>query len=228
MQTSGSYLANAFQGMSNQVVLFLPKLLTALVVFIAGWVIAAAIAEIIARIVKSLKIDTAFRSIGMDEIMKKAGYELDSGAFLGALVKLFIIVVFLLTSLEILGLNQVTVLLGSLVLRLLPDLIIVVILFFAAAVISDAGRKFVVASARASNVPHAHFLGEVTRWVIWIFAILLSLMPLMQSNVGATALNTLFLGVVFAISLSFGLAFGLGGKDVAGRFLEKWVSNMER
>lgn len=219
-------MVTAFQNMSNQVVGFLPKFLTAILLFVAGWVIAAAIGEIVSRIVKSLKVDAALRTVGLDEAVRRAGYELNAGRFLGAIVKFFVIVVFLLASLEILGLQQVTVLLGGLVLNFIPNLIIVIILLFGAAIISDIARRFVVASARASNVPHAHFLGEVARWGIWIFAILLSLSPLMESNVGATALNSLFLGVVFALSLAFGLAFGLGGKNVAEKFLDKWVEKI--
>jgi hypothetical protein len=224
IQTSGAYLGTAFQNVSNQVVALLPKVLLAVVILLAGWVVAVAVAEIVSRIVKSLKVDAALKSAGVGDLVSKTGYDLDSGAFLGGLIKIFVIVIFLLTSLEIVGLNQVTVLLGNLVMQILPNLLVVVVLVFAAAIIAEAARKFVSATAKASGVPSAGFLGQMTKAAIWLFAILLSLI---QFQIGATTLNTLFLGVVVAFSLAFGLAFGLGGKDVAGRLLDKWVSKFE-
>lgn len=224
IQTSGAYLGTSFQNVSNQIVSLLPKVLLAIVILLAGWIVAVAIGEIISRIVKSLKIDSALKSAGVGGLVEKAGYVLDSGAFLGGLVKIFIIVIFFLTSLEIVGLSQVTVLLGNLVMQILPNLLVVVVLIFAAAVIAEAAKKFVTASAKASGVPSAGFLGQATKAAIWLFAILLSLI---QFQIGATTLNTIFLGVVVSLSLAFGLAFGLGGKDVAGKLLEKWVSKLE-
>ncbi|KKQ81413.1 MAG: Small-conductance mechanosensitive ion channel-like protein [Parcubacteria group bacterium GW2011_GWF2_38_76] len=224
IQTSGAYLGTAFQNVSNQIVSLLPKVLLAVVILLAGWVVAATIAEVISRIVKSLKVDAALKSAGVGELVGRAGYELDSGSFLGGLVKIFIIIIFFLTSLEVVGLSQVTVLLGNLVMQILPNLLVVVVLIFAAAIIAEAARKFVAATAKASGVPSAGFLGQMTKAAIWLFAILLSLI---QFQIGATTLNTIFLGVVVALSLAFGLAFGLGGKDVAGKLLDKWVSRFE-
>lgn len=225
IQDSGSYLSDAFQGVSNQMVMLLPKVVLAVVVIVAGWFLAVAAAEAVSRVMKSLKVDNALKHVGVDQIVSKTGHDLDSGYFLGWLVKALIIVIFLITSLEIVGLNRVTVLLGDLVMSILPNLIVVVVLLIAAAVLADVARKFVTASAKASGVPSAAFLGELTKGAIWLFAVLLSLI---QFNIGATTLNTLFLGIVVTFALAFGLAFGLGGKDVASKILEKWYEGMDK
>ena len=222
---SGSFLSIAFQNVSNQIVSFLPTFISALLIFIAGWVIASAVDEIISKFIKVLKVDNALKTIGAEEMVNRAGYELDSGAFLGAVVKFFIIVIFFLASLEILGLSQVTLLLGNLVMQVLPNLIVVIILLFAAAVLANIAKRFVMASAKASHVPTSGFLGELAKSAVWVFAILLSLI---QFQIGATALNTLFLGIVVAFSLAFGLAFGLGGKDTASDLLSKWMKDMDK
>jgi hypothetical protein len=36
-----------------------------------------------------------------------------------------------------------------------------------------------------------------------------------------TILNTLFMGVVIALALGFGLSFGLGGQEAAARLISK-------
>ena len=57
IESSSTYLGMAFQTVSNQVVSILPKIFLAIIIFIAGWIVAAAIAEIVVRILKSLKIE---------------------------------------------------------------------------------------------------------------------------------------------------------------------------
>lgn len=223
VQTSGSYLQVAFQNVSNQMVMLLPKIILAIIIFVAGWFLASFIEELIARAAKSLKIDSALKTVGIEQIVLKAGHRLDSGAFVGWLVKVLIIIVFLLASLEIVGLSQVSILLGNLVMQILPNLIVVVILLIAAAVLANVAKKFVTASAKASGVPSASFLGEMTKGAIWLFAILLSLI---QFQIGATTLNIVFIGVVVTFSLAFGLSFGLGGKDVAAKILQDWYEKM--
>jgi hypothetical protein len=87
-------------------------------------------------------------------------------------------------------------------------------------VIADAVQKLVTASARAAHVKSASFLGAVAKWAIWIFAILIALEHL---QIASSIMNTAFTGIIFAVSLAAGLAFGLGGKEVAGRTLEKMI-----
>jgi hypothetical protein len=87
-----------------------------------------------------------------------------------------------------------------------------------AVVIADALRKTVIASAKAADIVSANFLGALTKWSIWIFAVLAALF---QLGIGAMFIQTLFTGVVVAAALAFGLSFGLGGRDAAASYVEK-------
>lgn len=211
-------MTNALNGVASQLVMLLPAVVLAVVVFVLGWFIASIVGQAVSQVVRVLKVDNALRGVGVDSAVSRAGLELDSGAFLGGLVKLFVIVVALIASLDILGLNQVNALLRELVVGFLPNVLTVVILLLVAAVVADIIKKVVISSARASNVPSAVLLGKLASWLIWIIAVLMSLS---QLNIGVAVLNTLFLGVVSALALAFGLAFGLGGRDVAAYYLEK-------
>jgi hypothetical protein len=91
------------------------------------------------------------------------------------------------------------------------------LILLVAVVIAEAMRKLVVGSAKAANIKSAGFLGAVTKWAIWIFAILAALL---QLGIAVTFLQTLFTGVVVALSLAFGLSFGLGGQTAAARYIE--------
>lgn len=216
-------LTESFQELWGGVIGFLPNLVVAIVIFVAGWIIGALIGKLVAQVIRAIKVDSALRSAGVEDAVGRAGFRLDSGAFLGALVKWFIIIVFLVAALDVLGLNQVTMFLQQVVLIYLPNVIVAVLILLVAAVIAEAVQNIVVGSAKAANISRAHFLGAIAKWAIWIFAILAALY---QLGVAPVFLQTLFTGIAVAISLALGLSFGLGGQDAAKRFLENLRSDM--
>jgi hypothetical protein len=222
-QTSTT-LTQSFERLWDGVINFIPELVVALVIFILGWIIGALLGRAVDQIIKSLKLDSALRSAGLESVLNRGGFGLNSGRFIGELVKWFIIVVFLVASLDVLGLTQVNVFLNQVVLLYLPQVIVAVLILLVSVVIADAMQNIVMASAKAAHIRSASFLGTVAKWAIWVFA---ALIALSQLGVAPAFLQTLFTGIVIAISLAFGLAFGLGGQQAASKYLEHLRSEIK-
>ncbi|MBU2104071.1 hypothetical protein KKD81_02670 [Patescibacteria group bacterium] len=217
LTTWADVLTQSFQNLSFGLVAFIPNLIVAIIIFVIGWLVGAGIGRIVAQVVTSLRVDQALRAAGVERVVERAGFTLNSGAFLGFLVKWFFIIVFLVASLDVLGLTQVTAFLSGVVLGYLPQVIVAVLILLVAAVLADAAQRVITGAARAANIKSANLLGAITRWSIWIFAILAAL-----DRLGISPLvQTLFTGVVVALSLAFGLAFGLGGQAAAARYIER-------
>lgn len=216
--TWGDALSTSFQNLWIGVASYIPNLIVAVIIFILGWIVGTIVGRGVEQIFKSVRVDEALKKTGADEVMHRGGMHLNSGVFVGGLVKWFIILVFLIASFDVLGLAQVNEFLQGVVLSYLPKVIVSVLVLLVAGVLGDAMQKVVTASARAANVRSAGMLGVVTRWVIWIFALLVAL-----SNLGIAApfFQTLFTGFVIALSLAIGLAFGLGGQDAAADMIKK-------
>ena len=225
LQTWSEVLTRSFQDVWLGVAAFIPNLVVAVIIFVAGWVIGALLGRLIAQVIHSIKVDNVLKSAGLEDVLSKAGFHLDSGRFIGELVKWFVIVVFLIATLEVLGLNQVNVFLQNVVLAYLPQVIAAALILLIAAVVGDAMQKVVVGAAKAAQVETAHLLGGLTKWAIWIFALLVALSQLGIADFFA---QTLFTGVVVALAIGLGLSFGLGGQNVAGRFLEKLSGDISR
>lgn len=207
-------------------VAFLPGLIIAILIFAIGWIVGALLQKLVESIFQTLRVDAALRSAGFEEVVKRSGYNLKSGTFVGVIVKWFVIVVFLITAFNVIGLTDVNDFLNNVVLYYIPQVIIAVLVLMVAAVLADTLSKIVVASARATRIKSAHLLGNITKWAIWIFAILTALIHL---DIAPELIQTLFIGIVAAISLAVGLSFGLGSKDAAGRIFEKfWHQVSER
>lgn len=214
----GTAITNSFQNLWANVIAIVPQLIIALLIVVIGWLIGALVGRVISQIIRSLKVDEGLRRAGVEDTLARGGIVLNSGNFVGGLVKWFIIVVFLVAALDILHLTQVNIFLQNVVLYYLPQVIVAVLILLVAAVIGDVMQRIVTTSARTAEIRSARFLGSFTKWSIWIFAILAALI---QLNIATAFIQTLFTGIVVALSLAVGLAFGLGGQEAAARFIEK-------
>ncbi|MFA6432856.1 MAG: hypothetical protein WCV82_03560 [Candidatus Paceibacterota bacterium] len=217
IQNWGDVFTQSLQGVWYGVANFVPSLVIALIIFAIGWVLASLVERLVESIIKALKIDAALRSAGLEEVVKRAGHNLNSGVFLGVLCRWFVIVVFLMASFDVLGLAQVNEFLRQIV-SYLPQVIVSVLILMVAAVVANAMQKLVVASAKAGHLHVADLGGRVTKWSIWIFAILTALYNL---GVAPGMIQTVLTAVFAGGALAFGLAFGLGGKETAQRIIER-------
>jgi len=196
---------------------FTPKLVVAVVFFLVGWFLGSLIARALEQIFSSLKIDNLFKSIGAEDFFRKAGMNLNSGYFVGQVVRWFIIIVFLLPSLNLVGLTDVSMFLTQSVLGFLPQVIIAAFVLIIAAVVSEGLSKTVMATAKAMNLRAANMLATVAKYAVWIFAFIIALGKLGLGDY----MSILFSGIIAMIALAGALAFGLGAKEQAGRFLAK-------
>jgi len=223
IQTWGEVFTASLQNLWLGFISFVPSLLMAIIIFIIGWVVGSLISKIVSQIISTLKVDKFFESIGADEVLAKAGMKLNVGSFIGELIKWFVVVVFLMTSLEILGLNQVNAFLREVVVSYLPQVIIAALILVIATVVADAIKKIVSGSAKAANVRSANLLGSIASYAIWIFALIIALS---QLGIAPQFMQILFTGLIAMLAIAGGLSFGLGGKEAASRAVEKMSNQM--
>lgn len=223
VQSWGQVFTDSLQGVWMGVASFVPPFIFAIIVFAIGWVLAVLLERLVETVIKALKIDSLLRSAGMEEVVKRSGYSLNAGKFLGVLVKWFVIVVFLIASLDILGLSDVRFFLGSVVVDYIPNVIVAVLILIVAVIVADALQKVVIASAKAAHIKSTGLLGSITKWSIWIVAIVAALEHL---GIAPGLIQTIVMGLVFAVALAVGLAFGLGSKEAAGRIAERVLHNV--
>ncbi len=223
LNTWSEVLTLSFQNLWVGVVNFVPNLVIALVILVIGWLIGALLGRAVAQVFRSLKIDEALRRAGLETFLRRGGVTLDSGAFVGALVKWFVVIVFLVAAFDVLGLAQVNLFLQEVVLGYLPRVIAAALVLLVGGVVGDVAGRVVLTAAKTAGAHSAHFASAVAKWAVWIFAILVALS---QLGIATAFSQTLFTGLVIAISLAIGLSFGLGGQEAAARYIERLRSEM--
>ncbi|MDA1168751.1 MAG: hypothetical protein O3A36_00215 [bacterium] len=201
-----------------QFVSIIPNVIAALVVFFIGWSIAIGLGKLVEKLMVMLRINSAFDSItGLKRAVEQAGLKLDIAHLLGEIFKWFLIIVTLLASTDILGLNQVSQFLNA-VLVYIPNVIVAAIILVISVVLANFVYRTVLASVEAAGFTSGGAIAALSKWSILVFAILAALL---QLNVATQLLQT-FLTAFFAmVAIAGGLAFGLGGKDLAAKWLQK-------
>ncbi len=211
LQLTGKALEDLLIGAIN----FLPAIIGALVVLIIGWVIAVVLAKATAEILRRLKFNKIFENSTWEKAFEKAEITVDPSSFIGAIVKWILVIVFLLVAVEILGLVQFAAFLQD-VLEYLPNVLAAAAIFVATVIIADISEKIIRASVESAKIGYGHMAGLIVRCSIWTFAILAILI---QLQVAPSLIEILLQGIVGLIVIAGGLAFGLGGKDIAAEIL---------
>ncbi len=223
IQTWGDALGTTFSGFAPAFIQFGAYLLAAAIIFAVGWILGSFLGGLVDKLFQTLKIDNVLKQAGIESALNKGDIKLNSGAFVGGLVRWFIIAVFFLAALKVFGLVEVTTYLETIVVGYLPRVIASILILLVSVIIGEVAKKVVSGAAANAHLTSARLLGSLTKWAIVIFAVLTALV---QLNIAAALVQILFIGIVVAISLAFGLAFGLGGKEVAARLLEKATSDI--
>ena len=196
---------------------YVPKLLGALFILILGWIFAKVVREISHRILQSIKFESIAQKAGISEVLGKGGIRMTASEMISRLVYWFIMIIILVMTLNALGLTVASQLLERItayIPRVISALFVLIIGMFLSNVISG----IVGTTALNTKIPKPEALQTLTRWAILVFTALTALGELGIGTLIVSATFNIFFG---AICLALALAFGLGGKEVAGKILHE-------
>jgi hypothetical protein len=197
---------------------FLPRLALAGLVLIAGWLLAKAVRFAVVKGLRAVNLNVITERSGLDGFLRQGGLETDTADLLGILFYWLVILAALVIAFNGLGLTYITDLIGKVVLFVPNVIVALLILAFGAYFAAFVGGT-IVAYCRNVGIRDAELLGQLARYAILVFVVLIALD---QVSVGGDIIRQSFLillaGVVFALAL----AFGLGGREWAARLLERW------
>lgn len=207
----------SLQDLWAKVVAFIPELLGAFLVLVIGLLLSRALSELTRRLVKLSHIDELIEKMDGAKKLKSAGLKANFSGLLAWIVKWFFVTVTLIAAVDILRLTQVTNFLQD-VAMYIPNVIVAVLILAIGLVVGQFIYDVIEKTAKTAKVVKetAQTLASVAKWAITIFAVLAALV---QLGVATNLIEILFTGFIAAISLAFGLSFGLGGREHASKWL---------
>jgi hypothetical protein len=202
----------------TQVGVFLPKLALALVVLIAGWLLARLARFAVAKGLRAINFNVLTERAGMDGFLKQGGLHSDTTDIFAVLVYWLVIFIALVIAFNGLGLTYITDLLGQVVL-FVPKVIVALLIiafggYFALFIGNTVGTY-----CRNVGMKDGELLGTLAQYAIIAFVVL---MALDQVSIGGDVIRHSFLILLGGVVLGLALAFGLGGQKWAAQLLERW------
>jgi hypothetical protein len=174
-------------------------------------------------LLRVIRFDELMQRSGLSDFMNKMGTGVDSVGIVAGVVKWIVRIVVLLVAFDALGLPAVSDVMRQLLLWL-PNLVVAIFVLFIGGIAARALGNVVRGATAEGGFTNPETLVNVTRTTVWAFAVVVAIN---QLGIATNLINTLFTGFVGALAIACGLAFGLGGRDLASRSLENWYDQAQ-
>lgn len=202
----------------HQVGAFLPRVVLAIAILIAGWLVAKAVRFALVKTLRAINFNVITEKAGVDAFLRQGGGEIDTIRVLGSLAYWLVILAAVMIAFNSLDLAYVTDLVGRVVLFVPRVMVAVVILVFGAYFARFVSGALTIYLTNI-GAGEAALLGRLVLYALMAFVILIALDQLGLGDI----LRQTFLIVVAAVALGLALAFGLGGQSRAAELIEQWT-----
>jgi Conserved TM helix len=197
---------------------YVPRLVFAALVVVAGWLIAKVARFAVIRGLRAINFPVLTERAGIDNFLRQGGMVSDSTVVFGALAYWMVILVSLVIAFNGLGLSYVTDLLGR-VMWFVPNIFVALLILafgaYFAKFVADAVNNY----GRNVGMQDTLLLAKAAQYAILLFVVLIALD---QIKVGGDIVRESFLIILGGVVFALALAFGLAGKDWAADRIEQW------
>jgi Conserved TM helix len=217
VRTMGEAVRASLAGAVNTFLSALPRLLGCVAVLIIGWVLSSLLARGVAALLHAIKFNDLARRSGFADFVRNMGVRQDASWFIAGIAKWFVRLITLVVAFDLLGLPAVSGVLQQLLLWL-PNLLVALVVLVIGGLAAKALARLARGATAEAGFSNPDVLAGVTKVAVWAFTIVVAVN---QVGIATELINTLLIGVVGAVALASGLAFGLGGRDRAAEILDR-------
>ncbi|MGO4392127.1 hypothetical protein AB4Z46_12310 [Variovorax sp. M-6] len=201
-----------------QIGAYVPRLVFATLVVLAGWLIAKVARFAVIRGLHAINFHVLSERAGIDNFLRQGGMVSDSTVIFGALAYWMVILASLVVAFNGLGLSHVTDLLGR-IMWFVPNVFVALLVLAFGAYFANFVSEAVRTYGRNAGIQDALLLSKIAQYAILLFVVLIALD---QVKIGGDIVRQSFLIVLGGVVLALALAFGLAGKDWAADRIQEW------
>ena len=211
-----SELTQALHELARGFAHYLPRLIVMLILAFVGWVIAYVVKVILRSILGLIKFDKLSDNAGASQLLNKAALP-PATEMVSRFAFWVTWIGFVLLGVSVLGILGLQEQIARFFLFLPRLFVAMFLMFFGLLAASFFSRATLLAAVNAS-VPSPRVLSMAVRSIIIVFVLSIVFEELCL----AEQTMLVAFGIVFgALMLGLAIAFGLGGRDLARRFLER-------
>ncbi len=219
----GKIIVEPLESFWDKLLHFMPMMLSALVIFLVGVLVAIIFRFVFAKVLRIFGVDRFVEKSGTLELMKKGGLKEQASVLIARFLAWIIVVIFAVLSMRALDVDAVRRPLERLLLYLPNVFTAALVLIFGYLLSNFIGRAALIAAVNA-GMRVAGLIGKFVKFLVFGLAATMAIEQLqIGSNTATIAFAIILGGIVFALSLAFGLA----GKDLAKGYLERLMSRKD-
>jgi hypothetical protein len=213
-------LEQAYQNLVHMLAEFLPRFVVMLVIILAGLLVSYALKYILRALLHLTKLDRLSEEAGASRMLRMAALP-SMTEVLSRSVFWVTLLGFILVGISVLGVAGLQGQISRL-LQFLPEIVVAILILFLGLIIANFLSRAALLAAVNAGYASPKMLSWSIRFVIWILAISMALEELGVARQTVIAAFSIVFG---ALMLGLAIAFGLGGKDLARGFLERYLGN---
>ena len=212
-------ISASLQRASDEFFAWLPKLVGALVILLIGYIVARLIAGVVRKALRSSGADRALEKGKAGIYKKQYAPDLHPSGVVATVTFWFVFGAAILLAISTLGIRALQNTVASVV-GYLPNIVAAILILLIAVVVAGA------VGGLAARLAGGTMLGKLVQTAVPVLVITIALfMALVQLKIATPIVEATYVLVLGAIALGFALAFGLGGREVAGKMLAAAYEN---
>lgn len=208
----------------TQIGQFTIKVLWLLLLLLAGWLIAKFIKAAVTRVLRRAKLDELSDRIELDTVLEKGGITYSLSELIGVICYWLALLVTFMVAFDAVGLTIAAGLLDKIVLYI-PNVISAIFILILGMFVATLLRNIVQTAANNAGLTQGKLLSKIVEIIIGAFAVFVALE---QLRIGIRITELTVSIVLGTIGLGLALAFGLGCKDIVGKYVDDQLDKLKK
>lgn len=208
-------LIGAMSALWAPIAAFIPRLFGALLVVAVGFVVAKLLDALLSKVLAKVGLDRLVAGTGVTKLLGRAGIRMPVSALIGRIVYWFVLLIFLVSAAESLGLARVSAVLDMLALYV-PKVFGAALILLAGVLLAQLASGLVRGAAEGVGLEYASGLGRIAQGLVIIISISVAIG---QLEVKTELLNYVIAIALISVGLAVALALGLGSRELVSQIL---------
>lgn len=208
-------LIAAMTALWTKVAGFIPNLFVALILVLLGFVVAKLLDTLLSKLLGKIGLDRLMTGTGLTKLLGRVGIQVPVSTLIGKIIYWFVLLIFMVSAAESLGLERVSSTLDVLALYL-PKVFGAALVLLAGVLLAQLVSGLVRGAAEGVGLEYAHGLGRIAQGLVIIISISVAIG---QLEIKTDLLNNVIAIVLISVGLAVALALGLGSRDIASQIL---------
>ena len=208
-------LLGAMNALWAPIAAFIPRLFGALLVVAIGFIVAKLLDALLSKVLAKIGLDRLVAGTGVNKLLGRAGIRAPASALIGKIVYWFVLLVFLVSAAESLGLARVSAVLDMLALYV-PKVFGAALILLAGVLLAQLVNGLVRGAAEGVGLDYAGGLGRIAQGLLIIISISVAIG---QLEVKTELLNYVIAIALISVGLAVALALGLGSRELVSQIL---------